>query len=75
LPKAQRDGKTAHHSARFYALCAAKCADGSRPIPTNIPETGFFDTLHPPGKALGPSKIFLSNSAKGTKSNKSVIYG
>lgn len=26
-------------------------------------------------KTLGGYKIFLSNSAKGTKSNKSVIYG
>ncbi|MEE1511450.1 MAG: hypothetical protein UGA93_01665, partial [Gemmiger formicilis] len=41
LPKARRDGKTARHSARFYALRAARCADGSRPIPTNIPEIDF----------------------------------
>jgi len=41
LPKARRDGKTARHSARFYALRAARCADGSRPIPTTIPETDF----------------------------------
>ena len=42
LPKARHDEKTARHSARFYALRAARCADGSRPIPTNIPETDFF---------------------------------
>ena len=45
LPKAQRNEKTARHSARFYALRAARCADGSRPIPTNIPETDFFYKL------------------------------
>ena len=42
LYKAQHNEKTARHSARFYALRAAKCADGSRPIPTNLPATGYF---------------------------------
>ena len=30
------------HSARFYALRAASGADGSRPIPTLLPEKGLF---------------------------------
>ena len=42
LPKARRNEKIARHSARFYALRAARCADGSRLIPTNLPVTGFF---------------------------------
>lgn len=37
--------ETARHTARFYALRAARCADGSRPIPTNIPETDFIYKL------------------------------
>ena len=45
MPKVRRNEKTARHSARFYALRAARCADGSRPIPTNIPETDFFYKL------------------------------
>ena len=42
LQIARRNEKTARHSARFYALRAAICADGSRPIPTNLSETTFL---------------------------------
>ena len=45
LPKTRHSEKAARRSARFYALRAAICADGSRPIPTNIPVTGFFYKL------------------------------
>ncbi len=38
----------ARHSARLNALRAARCADGSRPIPTNFPEMDFFYTLNRP---------------------------
>ena len=33
--------ENARHSARFYALRAASGADGSRPIPTLLPEKGL----------------------------------
>ena len=35
----------ARHSARFYALRAASGADGSRPIPTLLPEKGLYSQL------------------------------
>ena len=35
----------------------------------------FRHAALPRGKTSGPSKIFLSNSAKATKNGKSVIYG
>ena len=34
--------EVARHSARFYALRAASGSDGSRPIPTLLPEKGIF---------------------------------
>ena len=34
--------EVARHSARFYTLRAASGADGSRPIPTLLPEKGIF---------------------------------
>ena len=37
--------ETARHSSRFYALRAASGADGSRPIPTLLPEKGLYSQL------------------------------
>ena len=37
--------ENARHSARFYALRAASGADGSRPIPTLLPEKGLFNKM------------------------------
>ena len=34
--------EVARHSARFYALRAASGSDGSRPIPTLLPEKGLL---------------------------------
>ena len=41
--------ETARRPARFYALRAASGADGSRPIPTLLPEKGFSSSKSPAG--------------------------
>ena len=45
--------ETARRPARFYALRAASGADGSRPIPTLLPEKGFSSSKSPAGIRRG----------------------
>ena len=46
--------ETARHSARFYALRAARCADGSRPIPTLLPGKELPDKPYIQGGVCSP---------------------
>ena len=54
----------ARHSARFYALRAASGADGSRPIPTLLPEKGLF--LQAVGRIVASRAVYLLYRIIGT---------
>ena len=56
--------EVARHSARFYTLRAASGADGSRPIPTLLPERGIF--LQAVGRIVASRAVYLLYRIIGT---------